>query len=129
MVWLSTPYLASFAHRPKGRKEEAMKPFFNTIPRNINCRPEERDRIKELLAVIPEDLLTQETIDAINNGDPVKLYTQPTTAKHRKAQNPLIQACYQGNILEYITTPDYANGLTSMENSRQIGRASCRERV
>ena len=93
-----------------------MKPYFDTLPNFINCRPDERDRIKELLAVIPEELLTDDTIQAINNGDPVKLYTQPTTAKYRHAQHPLIQACYRDNILEYITTDEYARTLTSDDN-------------
>ena len=96
-----------------------MNNYFTNTPASINCKEDELEEIKNLLKVIPKELLTNETIAAIENGEPIRLFTEPTTKAFRYAQDPQVQKCYEKNILQYIVTAEYADALTSGENSRR----------
>lgn len=96
-----------------------MYPYFKSIPASINCKKSELEKIKKLLGVIPKALLTDEVIAAIKAGEPIRLFTQPTSKMFRLAQDPQIQKCFEGNILHYITTDAYAESLDSRENHRR----------
>lgn len=96
-----------------------MNSYYNTIPASINCKEDELEKIKDLLKVIPKALLTDEVIAAIENGEPIRLFTEPTTKAFRYAQDPQVQKCYEKNILHYIVTEVYAQSLNSVENSKR----------
>ena len=85
------------------------KPYFNTIPETINCDEKKLEDVKKLLSIMPRDLLSEDTIKAIENGDPIDIVYVKTDAAFRNAQDPQVQLCYKGKYLQYIVRKEQAD--------------------
>ena len=96
-----------------------MVPYYTTTPATINCREEDRQKIEELLAVMPEELLSPETIKAIDSGEPIGVARHRSTAEFKKLQDPLVRACFDGVFLQTIEPKAVADAYQSADNREQ----------
>lgn len=104
-----------------------MKPYFNTIPK-VNCSDVERDDINRLLKVAPAELLSPDTIKAIENGEPISILRCPQRACDRREQDPLIQKCYKGNVLMYLVPLTQREVINSHDNHWEYDETKFKKR-
>ena len=96
-----------------------MKPYYTQVPASLNCKPDQRTEIEELLAVTPRELLSDAVVAAIANGEPVSIVRSESTPEFKRIQDPLVRACFDGIYLRTIEPLNVTKMYQKVDNHEQ----------